>query len=313
MLGLIRLGAVPVPATLLLTARDVNFRLQTASISAAITNTEGLEKLGNFDGLRIVVRSSSPGSKSASTAPDSRFECLDFNDGVSRASAKFTGKRTRINDPGILYFTSATTGEPKMVLHSQVSYGLGHRITGELWLDLGPDDLHWNISDLGWGKAAWSSFFGPWQMGACVFALDVPGKFNPVLALNTLAEFPITTWCAPATALRLLVRENLSRWRFPHLRHCVTAGEPLNPEILNLWRAATGLTLHEGYGQTESVVLIGNFRSLGYPIRPGSMGKPAPGATVALLDEQLREVPPGVEGEIAVRVKPTAPVGLFTG
>jgi acetyl-CoA synthetase/medium-chain acyl-CoA synthetase len=313
MLGLIRLGAVPVPATLLLTARDVNFRLQTASVSAAITNPEGLEKLGSFDGLRIVARASSPGSKSVSTSPGSHFACLDFNDGVDRAPAKFTGKRTRSSDPGILYFTSATTGEPKMVLHSQASYGLGHRVTGELWLDLGPEDLHWNISDLGWGKAAWSSFFGPWQMGACVFALDVPGKFNPVLTLNTLAEFPITTWCAPATALRLLVREDLTCWKFSHLRHCVTAGEPLNPEILNLWRAATGLTLHEGYGQTESVVLIGNFRSLGHPIRPGSMGKPAPGATVALLDEQLREVPPGVEGEIAVRVKPTAPVGLFTG
>jgi acetyl-CoA synthetase/medium-chain acyl-CoA synthetase len=200
-----------------------------------------------------------------------------------------------------------------MVLHSQASYGLGHRITGELWLDLGPDDLHWNISDLGWGKAAWSSFFGPWQMGSCVFALDVSGKFDPVLTLNTLAEFPITTLCAPPTALRLLVRQDLSRWKFPRLRHCVTAGEPLNPEVLNLWRGATGLTLHEAYGQTESVVLIGNFRSLGHPIRPGSMGKPAPGATVALLDEQLREVPPGVEGEIAVRVKPTAPVGLFMG
>jgi acetyl-CoA synthetase/medium-chain acyl-CoA synthetase len=313
MLGLIRLGAIPVPATLLLTARDVNFRLETASVSAAITSSEGLEKLGNFDGLRMVVCASSSSARPSDATADSRFQWLDFNEGVTRASTKFTGKRTRSSDPGILYFTSATTGEPKMVLHSQASYGLGHRITGQLWLDLGPEDLHWNISDLGWGKAAWSSFFGPWQMGACVFALDVPGKFDPVLTLNTLAEFPITTLCAPPTALRLLVRQDLSRWKFPRLRHCVTAGEPLNPEVLNLWRGATGLTLHEAYGQTESVVLIGNFRSLGHPIRPGSMGKPAPGVTVALLDEQLREVPPGVEGEIAVRVKPTAPVGLFTG
>jgi acetyl-CoA synthetase/medium-chain acyl-CoA synthetase len=199
-----------------------------------------------------------------------------------------------------------------MVLHTQASYGLGHLLTGRYWLDLGPEDLHWNISDLGWGKAAWSSFFGPWHMGACVFALDVIGKFDPVLTLDTLARYPITTWCAPPTALRLIVRQDLSRWRFPHLRHCVTAGEPLNPEVLNLWRNATGLTLHEAYGQTETVVLIGNCRSLNFPVRPGSMGKPVPGYTLALLDEHLREVPPGTEGEVAIRVKPKPPVGLFS-
>ena len=170
---------------------------------------------------------------------------IDFDQGVRQASAGFRGERTRSDDPGIIYFTSATTGDPKMVLHTQASYGLGHRLTGQLWLDLRPDDVHWNLSDLGWGKAAWSSFYGPWQMGACVFALDAPGKFDPVLALKTLAQFPITTWCAPPTALRLIVRQDLSRWRFPHLRHCVSAGEPLNPEVLSLWREATGLTLHE--------------------------------------------------------------------
>jgi acetyl-CoA synthetase/medium-chain acyl-CoA synthetase len=110
------------------------------------------------------------------------------------------GERTRSDDPGIIYFTSATTGNPKMVLHSQASYGLGHRLTGRFWLDLRPEDVHWNLSDLGWGKAAWSSFYGPWQMGACVFALDAPGKFDPLLALKTLAAFPITTWCAPPSA-----------------------------------------------------------------------------------------------------------------
>jgi acetyl-CoA synthetase/medium-chain acyl-CoA synthetase len=236
---------------------------------------------------------------------------VDFDRGVLAASTRFEGEPTRPDDPGILYFTSATTGEPKMVLHTQASYGLGHRLTGQHWLDLKPEDVHWNISDLGWGKAAWSSFYGPWHMGACVFALDIRGKFDPVRVLDALANFPITTWCAPPTALRLIVRQDLKRWRFPHLRHCVTAGEPLNPEVLNLWRAATGLTLHECYGQTETVVLIGNFRSLGREVRPGSMGHATPGMTVALLDENLQEVPPGVEGEVAVRVKPHRPVGLF--
>jgi acetyl-CoA synthetase/medium-chain acyl-CoA synthetase len=177
---------------------------------------------------------------------------------------------------------------------------------------MGPDDVHWNLSDLGWGKAAWSSFYGPWQMGACVFALDAPGKFDPVVTLKTLSTFPITTWCAPPTALRLMVRQNLSALRFPYLRHCVSAGEPLNPEVLSLWREATGLTLYEAYGQTETVALIGNYRSLGHEVRPGSMGKATPGFTVALLDDHLREVPAGEEGEVAVRVKPHRPIGLFS-
>ncbi|HWW00880.1 MAG TPA: AMP-binding protein [Candidatus Acidoferrum sp.] len=307
LLGLIRLGAVPVQATLLLTPRDVAYRLHTARVTAAVTSLDGVGKVGAFDGIRVLVGAGSPAA-GAGELPAGWF---DFDRGMRKASARFRRERIRSDAPGILYFTSATTGEPKMVVHTQASYGLGHRLTGQYWLDLTPKDVHWNISDLGWGKAAWSSFYGPWQMGACVFALDSAGKFDPVLTLNTLAQFPITTWCAPPTALRLLVRQDLSRWRFPHLRHCVTAGEPLNPEVLNLWRSATGLTLHEAYGQTETVVLIANIRSHGYAVKPGSMGKAVPGFTLALLDEHLQEVPSGHEGEIAVRVKPRRPLGLF--
>jgi acetyl-CoA synthetase/medium-chain acyl-CoA synthetase len=167
------------------------------------------------------------------------------------------------------------------------------------------------MTDTGWAKAAWSCLYGPWQMGACVFAVDGRGKFDPVAALRTLARYPITTWCAPPTALRLMVREDLSACRFPKLRHCVSAGEPLNPEVITAWKSATGLTQYEGYGQTETVVLIGNFRSLGDELRPGSMGKPTPGFVVALLDDDLNELPAGQEGEIAVRVKPERPSGLF--
>jgi acetyl-CoA synthetase/medium-chain acyl-CoA synthetase len=298
MLGLIRLGAVPVPATLLLTPRDVAYRLQTARIRAVVTDAEGIPKVEGFDGVRLAVCEAPPG-------------WVDFDAALRAADAGFRAERTRGDDPGILYFTSATTGDPKMVLHTQASYGLGHRLTGGLWLDCRPGEVHWNISDLGWGKAAWSSFYGPWQMGACVFALDARGKFDPALTLDTLARFPINTWCAPPTALRLIVRQNLARWTFPRLRHCVSAGEPLNPEVLKLWAAATGLTVHEGYGQTETVVLAGNFRSLGQTVLPGSMGKATPGFTLALLDESLKEVPAGREGEIAVRVDPHRPVGLF--
>jgi acyl-coenzyme A synthetase/AMP-(fatty) acid ligase len=300
MLALVRVGAIPVPATLLLTPRDVAYRVQAARVTTAITNAEGLPKLRGFEGLRIVV-----GAEGEST----EF-CLEFDKATAKAQP-YEGLKTRGNDPGILYFTSATTGDPKMVMHTQASYGLGHRLTGGLWLDLGPEDIHWNISDLGWGKAAWSSFYGPWQMGSCVFALDVPGRFDPSLTLDTLENYPITSWCAPPTALRLIVRENFAARCFPKLRHCVTAGEPLNPEVLSLWKNATGLTLYEGYGQSETVILIANFRSLGLPVRPGSMGIPTPGMDLCLLDEDLQEVGPDAEGEIALRVRPHRPIGLF--
>ena len=225
MLGLIRMGAVPVPTTLLLTPREVDYRLSSARVSAVIASPDAAAKMGGFDGIRLLVGEGRPG-------------WIDFDQALRQASANFPGERTLSGDPGIIYFTSATTGDPKMVLHTQASYGLGHRLTGQLWLDLRPDDVHWNLSDLGWAKAAWSSLYGPWLMGACVFALDAPGKLDAALTLNTLAAFPITTWCAPPTALRLIVRQDLSRWRFPHLRHCVSAGEPLNPEVLHRWRQA---------------------------------------------------------------------------
>ncbi len=298
MLGLIRMGAVPVPATLLLTARDVAYRLETARIAAIITNPDGVAKAEGFRGIRILAHGDQDGWQ-------------PFDSGVRRASESFTPPILASDDPGVLFFTSATTGDPKMVLHTQASCGLGHHLTGRLWLDLKPEDIHWNISDLGWGKAAWSSFYGPWHAGACVFAMDIPGKFDPQLTLRTLESFPITSWCAPPTALRLIVRQDLSGFGSRFLRHCVSAGEPLNPEVLTIWRGATGLTLHEGYGQTETVVLVGNYRSLGYPVRPGSMGRATPGMGVCLVDEHLREVEPEQEGEVALRVQPARPVGLF--
>ena len=310
MLGLIRLGAVPVPATLLLTAREVAYRLKMAAIQAVITNGEGIHKVGDFDGIRVAVGDTPLGR--GGSLPLARPDgWVDFDSGLEQASARFGRVHTKSDEPGMLYFTSATTGEAKMVLHTQASYGLGHRITGELWLDLKPGELHWNISDLGWGKAAWSSFFGPWHMGACVFVLETTSGFDPLLALDTLSQFPIRTLCAPPTALRLIVRQDLSRFRFGTLRHCVSAGEPLNPEVLNLWRAATGLTLHEGFGQTETVVLIANCASLGYPVKPGSMGRALSTFDIALVDDRLKEVPAGTAGEIAIRVKPHRPLGLF--
>ena len=298
MLGLTKLGAVPIPGTPLLTPKDIRYRLEAAEVSAILTDSEGASKVEQFSGLRLLVGGERPG-------------WTNFDSGLRDASPDFNCQPTRSDEPGIIYFTSGTTGPPKMVLHTQASYGLAHRLTGELWLDLRSGDVHWCLTDTGWGKAAWSCLFGPWQMGACVFAVDARGRFDPVAALRTLVHYPITTWCAPPTALRLMVREDVVAYRFPKLRHCVSAGEPLNPEVMSLWKNATGLTIHEGYGQTETVVLIGTFRSRGDEARPGAMGKPTPGFTVALLDESLQELPAGQEGEVAVRVKPQRPLGLF--
>ena len=137
------------------------------------------------------------------------------------------------------------------------------------------------------------------------------GRFDPVQALEILATYPITTWCSPPTALRLIIRENLSKWTFPHLRHCVSAGEPLNPEIVTAWLRATGLTIYEAYGQTETVVLIGNYRCMGHEVKPGSMGKATPEFDLVIVDERLKELPDGEEGEIAIRISSKRPRGLF--
>jgi acetyl-CoA synthetase/medium-chain acyl-CoA synthetase len=291
MLGLIRLGAVPIPATTLLTPKDIAFRVEAAGITAILTDADGAKKAGDFRGTMLVAE--------------------ELERDLGKVSPDFEPEPTRADEPGMLYFTSGTTGPPKMVLHTQESYGLGHHVTGEQWLCCKPYDIHWNLADNGWAKAAWSSLFGPWHMGACIFTVDARGKFDAAAALRVLARYPITTWCAPPTALRLIVREDLAAYCFPRLRHCVSAGEPLNPEVIETWKRATGLTIYEGYGQTETVVLIANCLARGDEVHPGSMGRPTPGFEVALLDDDLGELPAGVEGEVAVRVAPRRPLGLF--
>jgi len=196
-----------------------------------------------------------------------------------------------------------------MCMHAH-SYGLAHQTTGRYWLDLKPSDLHWNLSDTGWAKAAWSSYFGPWNCGAAIFVHHTQG-FSARRALELLAAQPITTFCGAPTIYRMFVQEDLARYRFPRLRHCVGAGEPLNPEVIETWRKATGLVIRDGYGQTETVILCGNYPSL--EPRFGSMGKPAPGIELAVIDAEGRVLPPATEGDVAVRVKPERPPGLFLG
>ncbi|HEY0722921.1 MAG TPA: acyl--CoA ligase, partial [Pyrinomonadaceae bacterium] len=236
--------------------------------------------------------------------------CVGYHPAVDIASPTWYDRVTRSDDPCLIYFTSGTVGYPKMVLHTHASSPVGHTVvTGRYWLDLRPDDLHWNLSEMGWAKAAWSNFFGPWGNGAALFIQDARGKFDAAETLTLLRRYPITTFCAPPTAYRLLVQQDLSQASFPALRHCVGAGEPLNPEVIEAWHAATGLTIRDGYGQTETVLLCGNFP--GMEVRPGSMGKPSPGFDVAVIDHEGHELGPNQEGDIAVRVRPERPLGLF--
>lgn len=298
MLGLIRFGAVPVPCTPQLTRHDLDYRFGVGGIRAVVTDQDGAAKLDGFSGVRWLDGESNDGWLGMATV-------------LPLTSPSCHLPRTRASDPGIIYFTSATTGGPKMVLHTQASCGLGHQVTGRLWLGLGVEDVHWNTADLGWAKAAWSSFYGPWHCGACLFVVDARRKFSASHALDLLEKYPITSLCAPPTALRMMVREDFSHRSFRHLRHCVTAGEPLQPSIFHEWEALTGVPIHEGYGQTETVILIGHFKGNDLPVVPGSMGRATPGYDVQLVDEHLVPVADGEEGEIAVRIGESRPIGLF--
>jgi medium-chain acyl-CoA synthetase len=302
MLGLIKLGAVAMPGTTLLTPKDLVYRLTISAARCVITDADGAAKLAP-------IRDQCPQLEFVLCVDGPAPGTLDYHGLLASAASERPREPTPSSDPCLIYFTSGTVGNPKMVLHTHVSCPLGHAITGKYWLDLKADDLHWNLSDTGWAKAAWSSLFGPWNMGAALFVHDGRGKYAPRETLELLQRYPITTFCAAPTIYRLLVLEDLKAYHFSHLRSCTSAGEPLNPEVITVWEAATGLTIRDGYGQTETVLLCANLP--GQPIRPGSMGKPAPGFTLAVIDDEGQPLPAGKEGDLAVRVRPERPLGLF--
>lgn len=310
-LGLFKVGAIPIPCTTLLTAKDIQFRSGIAEPAAIVTDSDGALR---FD----QVREHCPSVRMAVLAEHisagvSREGWVNYQAALRDASPEYSGEKTRSDDPCLIYFTSGTVGYPKMVLHTHASYPIGHRITARYWLDLGENDLLLNAGDLGWAKAAWSSLFGPWQMGAALFIQDSRGKFNALETLALLHTYPITTFCAPPTVYRMLVLDEPMAYLQANppkaLCHCVGAGEPLNPEVIKVWEKATHLTIRDGYGQTETVLLCGNFPPV--PVKPGSMGKPSPGFEVSVIDHDGSELPPNKEGDIAVRIKPQRPTWMF--
>lgn len=303
--GAFKADVVAMPATTLLTQEDIAYRINASGAAAMVTDAEGAKKVEQIAErmpsltCKIVVADEIPGG------------WLGYEQAVQESSADIERMITRGDDPALIYFTSGTTGPPKMVLHSHASYGIGHRVTADYWLGLSANDIHWNVSDTGWAKAAWASLFGPWLNGACVFVDYAPGKFSPRQVLRFLEKYPITTFCSAPTVYRLLVQEDLGDFHPRCLRDCMGAGEPLNPEVIAIWKRATGLTIRDGYGQTETVLLCSNLPGL--PIKPGAMGMPPPGIDLAVINQQGERVPTGEEGDLAIRVEPERPIGLFQG
>jgi acyl-coenzyme A synthetase/AMP-(fatty) acid ligase len=301
-LGIMKIGAISMPGTTLLTSKDVAYRIQAAEAVAVITDEEGALKVEQ-------VTNECPTLRLKIVLGAEREGWVNYAQAVPSAMSSLKPEPTRSDEPMMIYFTSGTVGYPKMVLHTHASYPIGHIVTGKYWLDLKPTDLHWNLSDTGWAKAAYSNLFGPWIMGAAMFTFDGRGRFDARQTLELLERYPISTFCAPPTAYRLLVLENLRHYHLAALRHCIGAGEPLNPEVIEAWQRGTGLIIRDGYGQTETVILVANFPPL--PVKPGSMGKPSPGLTIGVVDDDGREVPAGAEGDIAIKLTPMRPAGLF--
>ena len=290
MLAAMKLGAVVVPATTLLPAADIAERVARAGIRAIVAGTEDVAKLDRLAIPRIIV-GGAPG-------------CHDYADLLQAPAAFVPDGVTQGNDPLLLYFTSGTTAKPKLVLHSHLSYPVG-ALSTMYWIGLQPGDLHLNVSSPGWAKHAWSCLFAPWNAAATVFIHNQP-RFSAPGLLEAIAAHRVTTLCAPPTVWRMLIQHDLAAVRVS-LREVVGAGEPLNPEVIERVRAAWGLTIRDGYGQTETTAQIGN--PPGAALKPGSMGRPLPGYRIRLLDVDDRDAE---EGEVCLALDPP-PLGLMRG
>ncbi|MDX9715293.1 MAG: AMP-binding protein [Dissulfurispiraceae bacterium] len=303
--GCHKLGAVVIPSPGLLTPADIEYRLVKSKANVIITN------VSNYLKVEEECKKTEFPSLKHKILLDGEVEgWRNFESMVENASPKLNRKeleQTKSSDPFLIYFTSGTTKYPKMVLH-RCTYPLGHVRTAGLWHDAHPSDLIWVLSDTGWAKAAWG-FYGQWVLGTGLFIHNAEGRFNPKLTMKLMQEHGITIFCAPPTVYRMLILEDLSVYDFSNLRVSTSAGEPLNPEVIKAWRDASGLTIREAYGQTETTMLVGNYRFL--PVKPGSMGKPSPDLQVEILDDNNMPLTSGEAGYIALRVAPEKPVGIF--
>ena len=295
-----KMGAIAVPATFMLKPHDIEYRIDAAGLKAAIVTddddiVESFEGAGNIDKLacRFIVNGHRDG-------------WLDFDREMEECSEVWERVPTKSTDRFLMYFTSGTSGNPKMAVHDY-SYPLGHILLAKHWQQVEPDGLHWTVADTGWAKNAWGKFYGQWIMEAAVFVYEYD-RFEPHHIMNMIEKHKVSTFCCPPTMFRLYLNAGIEGHDLSSLKNCCIAGEPLSPDTFNTWYKATGLKLMEAFGQTESSVIVGTLK--GMTPKPGSMGKPSPQFRVELLDKEGNPVRPGEEGEICVSISPRVP-GIF--
>lgn len=297
-----KLGIVIVPATFLLTAKDIAYRCNNADVKLLfVTNeTEVLRHVKEAIPLCNELK--------AVFTTGEREGFINLDKAIDESDDNFVKPWDTNNDDMLLvYFTSGTTGNPKMVAHKAL-YPLGHIITAKYWQSVIDDGLHLTMAETGWAKCSWGRIYGQWLAGTAIFVYDYFGKFTPTDILPLLSKYGVTTFCAPPTIYRFIVKEDITKYDFTTLKHCSTAGEPLNPEVSKQFTLATGLRIYEGFGQTESTVLLGTYNFC--EIREGSMGKPSPIYDIFLADKDEQPVPDGETGEIVVKMRENQ-VGLL--
>lgn len=309
LLALHKIGAVPIPATHMLTAKDIVYRCNAADVKMIIAADD--ERL-----LESVdeAQAESPTLKYKAVIRMEKAGWFTLERAMENASTEFERPKgsdsIKNEDMFLLYFTSGTTGMPKMVWHDY-TYPLGHILTAKFWQNCHDDGVHLTVADTGWAKAAWGKIYGQWICGSAVFVYDYEGKFDPKALLEVMEKYKVTTFCAPTTVYRFIAQVDASKYDFSGLNYCVTAGEPLYPEVYTGVMKSTGLRLMEGFGQTELTISIANYPWM--DPRPGSMGKPSPGYDIDILNEAGESCDVGEEGQIVIRTDKYQPVGIFRG
>ena len=335
--ALAKIGAVMVPATFMLKEHDLEYRLNGASISSIICTSVGeisqiadnvidecptvtsrilvngagggttkYDDEGNLIAVAGTVGAALSGEEGICAVPIERKGWVDFNSGVRAASEVFERRDTVAADPMLMYFSSGTSGNPKMVLHNS-GYAVAHLITAKHWHNVQPDGVHFTIADTGWGKAVWGKYYGQWLMEACVLTYDFD-RFNAGEILSLISKYQVTTLCCPPTMYRLMMSENFDAYDLSSLQYSTTAGEALNPDLFNFWKEHTGLTIYEGFGQTETPLTIANLKHS--TPRSGSMGKPVPLYNVEIQRDDGSRCNTGETGEICIRMEPR-PAGIM--
>jgi len=307
-LGLNKIGAVTIPATHLLSTKDIVYRNNAADIKMIVC-------VSDPDVIQHVEESesSSPSLKCKALVGPGKDGWIDFSKGMDESQEVFTrpcpAGSVRNDDTMLLYFTSGTTGMPKMVTHD-FTYPLGHIVTAKYWQCVQDNGLHFTIADTGWAKSAWGKIYGQWIAGSAVMTYDYD-RFVPKDILQIIEKYKVTTFCAPPTIYRFLIKEDLGSYDLGSLNNCVVAGEPLNPEVFKFFLEKTGLRLMEGYGQTECTVALATWPWM--TPKPGSMGKPSPGYDIEIVDETGSPCEIGYEREIVIHTDRRKPVGMFRG